>query len=238
VLHFSALSDLIPGAHAEEWQVIRRELCQLDESPKPARGKGAASVPAPDAAHRGAKNYADREDLDSVLGRCQKEGDAIIIGFDGGLAELQNSEWSYLEGRKYKWDWAAGGVGFKLVKNWMLGSVFLEAIATVQNRGGDDRVGQEAEPSAIKPETKTGVKWQGTLKFTDMLALCVRQGDEVLIGFTGGREAFLAKSLNELRARPSYKWDYADNLAGKKRADWLYGADAVHMLRDHHRYAG
>ena len=60
----------------------------------------------------------------------------------------------------------------------------------------------------------------------------------MIIDFTGGKDAFLAKSLDELRARSSYKWDYADNLVGKKRSDWLRGGEVAQMLRDHHGYAG
>lgn len=92
VLPFSALAVSIPGDYAEEWQIIRAQLCQLDGPPKRSRSTAAAPGSKHDPAHRGAKNYASTEDLDSVLGRCREVGDAILVGFDGGLAELLSSE--------------------------------------------------------------------------------------------------------------------------------------------------
>jgi hypothetical protein len=129
-------------------------------------------------------------------------------------------------------------VGFKLAKNWMPGSVFLDAVTTLRNQGRDARRGLPIEPVRSRSVAKPGARWQGTLKFPQMVALCAERGDEVIIGFTGGRTAFLAKTLNDPRARRSYKWDYASNLAGKKRADWLPGGQVIEMLRDHHGYVG
>jgi len=79
--------------------------------------------------------------------------------------------------------------------------------------------------------------WEGTLRFLSMVDLCVQQGDAVVIGFAGGKEAFMRKRLVDLKRRPSYKWDFVENLAGKKRSDWIPGSDVVEMLEGHHRYA-
>ena len=78
--------------------------------------------------------------------------------------------------------------------------------------------------------------WEGTLNFGDMFDLCLKLGDDIMIGFTGGREEFVRRTLSELKKRPSYKWDFAKNTAGKKQSDWLSGATVVEKLKSHHGY--
>lgn len=77
-------------------------------------------------------------------------------------------------------------------------------------------------------------KWQGTLKFDGMVKLCLERGNEIVIGFTGGKEKFSRSNLGKLQNRSHYKWDYKKNLAGKKRSDWLSGASVVEMLKRYH----
>ena len=69
-----------------------------------------------------------------------------------------------------------------------------------------------------------------------MIDLCLKHGDDVLIGFTGGKEEFTRKTLSELQKRSFYKWDFAKNTAGKKLADWLPGSMVIAMLKTHHGY--
>ena len=71
-----------------------------------------------------------------------------------------------------------------------------------------------------------------------MVDLCVERGDAVVVGFTGGKEAFLKMGLVELKRRSSYKWDFTENLAGKRRADWILGSEIVEMLAGRHQYPG
>jgi len=77
-------------------------------------------------------------------------------------------------------------------------------------------------------------KWQGTLKFDGMVRLCLDRGNEIVIGFTGGKEKFSRSTLGELQNRSHYKWDYSKNMAGKKRSDWLSGASVIEMLKRYH----
>ena len=69
-----------------------------------------------------------------------------------------------------------------------------------------------------------------------MVDLCLKHGNDILIGFTGGKSEFTRKTHSDLQKRPSYKWDYAKNTAGKKLADWLPGEAVIEMLKNHHHY--
>jgi hypothetical protein len=90
--------------------------------------------------------------------------------------------------------------------------------------------------SAPVPMPQRQANWQGTLNFPAMFDLCRQRGDEVVIGFTGGKEAFIGKRLFELQNRPSYKWDLAENMARKKWSDWLLGTEVIKMLKSNHGY--
>lgn len=79
--------------------------------------------------------------------------------------------------------------------------------------------------------------WQGTLKFPDMYKLCLQLGDDVIIGFTGGKEAFSTSSLAGLQSRLFYRWDYSKNMAGKKQSDWLPGSLVLEILKSNHNYS-
>lgn len=72
--------------------------------------------------------------------------------------------------------------------------------------------------------------WQGTLKFADMVKLCMERGNDIQIGFTGGRDEFSRRSLAELQKRGSYKWDYTKNWK-KNQADWLTGTTVIELLK-------
>lgn len=80
-------------------------------------------------------------------------------------------------------------------------------------------------------------RWQGTLKFDAMVKLCLNKGDEIVVGFTGGREKFANSHLSELKNRSHYKWDYSTNMSGKKRLDWLPGSTVIEVLRKHQNYS-
>ena len=69
------------------------------------------------------------------------------------------------------------------------------------------------------------------------IAWSLLQGDEIVIGFTGGKEKFANSALSELRNRSHYKWDYSTNISGKKRSDWLPGSTVIETLIKHQNYA-
>lgn len=80
-------------------------------------------------------NYAGRIDFEGILEKCTQEGDKIVVGFDGGLAQLRKTGLSALQDRKYKWDYASGGTGVKQTSNWLHGEEFRKACEEIKNKG-------------------------------------------------------------------------------------------------------
>ncbi len=72
--------------------------------------------------------------------------------------------------------------------------------------------------------------WQGTLKFDEMVNFCQTNGNDIIIGFTGGQSKFASTPLLELQNRSHYKWDYANNMGGKSSSDWLPGTTVLKLL--------
>ena len=225
VFSFGMLSNSITGSFAEEWSVIRSHLCVLDDSSRHSRNHQLASVPVENRA----ANFTDRTDFHSIVDLCKKHGDAIIVGFDGGVVAFASQDLGSLERRMYKWDNVVGGAGNKVLSNWIPGSLFSDIISK--------KNAHPHESPQLNPEPKRATYWEGTLNFGGMFDLCLKHGDDILIGFTGGKEEFTRKTLSELKKRPSYKWDFAKNTAGKKLADWLPGSMVIAMLKTHHGYS-
>ena len=125
VFSFGMLSNSITGSFAEEWSVIRSHLCVLDDSSRRSRNHQLPSVPVDNRA----ANFTDRTDFHSIVDLCKKQGDAIIVGFYGGVVALEGRGLTALEGRTYKWDNITGGIGKKDQKNWIPGSVFSDIIS-------------------------------------------------------------------------------------------------------------
>jgi len=78
--------------------------------------------------------------------------------------------------------------------------------------------------------------WEGTFKFEEMVKFCQAHGDEIIIGFNGGKSQLATKSLSYLENRLHYKWDYVNNIAGKKLSDWISGSQVIRILRRHNKY--
>jgi hypothetical protein len=125
VFSFGMLSNSITGLYAEEWSVIRSHLCLLDNSSRRSRNNQLPSVPVKNRA----ANFVDRVDFLSIVELCKKCGDAVIVGFAGGIAALASQDLASLERRKYKWDNVIGGIGNKVLSNWIPGSVFFDIIS-------------------------------------------------------------------------------------------------------------
>jgi hypothetical protein len=225
VFSFGMLSNSITGSFAEEWNVIRNHLCVLDESSWRSRNQQLISV----SVDNRASNFVDSFDYLSIVELCKKLGDAVVVGFTGGVAGLASQDLASLERRRYKWDNVVGGLGNKVLRNWIPGSVFSDIISKKNTH--------PRESLQLNPVPKRAKYWEGTLNFDGMVNLCQKYGNDILIGFTGGREAFTRKTLSELQKRSSYKWDFAKNKTGKKLADWLPGAFVIAMLKTHHRYS-
>ena len=87
----------------------------------------------------------------------------------------------------------------------------------------------------IHPITRNSASWQETLNFNDMFNLCLQNGDNIIVGFAGGIQAFTRSTISNLLSR-RFKWDYAQNMKGKMYANWLSGSTVLDILREHHEY--
>lgn len=228
VLTFGMLSDAISGPYAEEWKVIHAALCGLDVLSQRSRNQEFMGESVPLAG----MNYQDKMPLDAILDLCSARGDAIVVGFSGGRTALENRPLDELVGRQYKWDEVKGGRGKKDPRNWIPGKTF--AWVVTRKIARSEGTGQTP---ARKP-TKRSVNWSGMVKFDEMVALCQQYGDDILIGFTGGRPAFANSTLVDLKNRQHYKWDYASSTAKRTRANWLTGKTVLELLRQYHGYEG
>jgi hypothetical protein len=226
VLNFKMLSNSITGLFAEEWNSIHACLCTLDDSSRRIRNLQSGIK----LSTNNKMNFAARYNFQSIVDLCKQKSDDIIVGFSGGVDSLANKDLYSLENRMYKWDKTLGGVGTKDPNNWIRGSVFIKII--------EGKITNQKYSSVPNLKPKHSSHWQATLNFNGMFDLCNQHGDDIIIGFTGGKLAFIRKTLLELQKRPSYKWDYAKNTSGKKQSDWLPGETVIEILKNNHGYQG
>lgn len=118
ILSFKDLSDNISHRFAEHWKTIRNRLIQLDGDTRGKRNN------QPETSDR--DNYQARLNYNEIIDQCQKHGDKILVGFEGGVGALKSAQMSSLENRKYKWDFVEGGKGTKDARNWIKGNAFLQ----------------------------------------------------------------------------------------------------------------
>lgn len=75
--------------------------------------------------------------------------------------------------------------------------------------------------------------YRGTCAFDELLEMCRENGQNVLIGFSGGKSQLRASSPSYLRNR-TYKWDDANNTRGKKsRSNWIRGDEFLRIVGRH-----
>ena len=117
-LSFQDLPEEVSGELAVEWRIIRRHLVQLDSITRHSRNG------VPRGGER--RNYGDTCRFEELLSLCEENGNAIVVGFDGGSRKLRVATLDDLNKRAaYKWDRAEGGTGLKDTRNWIPGGKFL-----------------------------------------------------------------------------------------------------------------
>ena len=220
VITFGNLAKKISKPYPDDWEVIHTHLCKLDESSQSSRNR---RYPTSSIEFDG-KNYKDKLTFSPMMDLCEKRGNDILVGFMGGKTELLNSNRAYLENRLYKWDEARGGTGKKEGRNWIPGNEFLRIVTKITKSLGLHQANSTA------PKRARQVNWAGTVKFDDMVALCEEHGDNIVIGFKGGWNAFANTPVEKLRNRSHYKWDYISNMGRKNRSDWLRGKTVLRVL--------
>jgi hypothetical protein len=118
-------------------------------------------------------------------------------------------------------------------KEWRIIHEYLSKLDNLSQSSRNLIISKNQNTKTTSSQSK---RWQGTLKFDAMVELCQTQGDEVVIGFTGGKEKFANSTLSELKNRSHYKWDYSTNMSGKNRSDWLSGSTVLGLLINHQKY--
>jgi len=225
VLTFGMLAKSISGLFAEEWSIIHSRLCELDDLSRNTRNQTS-----PKFQTTSGQNYKEIYSFDAILDLCKKRGDSILVGFMGGISELEKRDLDSLVVRAFKWDESSSSIGKKEICNWIPGFTFLKIVDSKR-----DRVKSTNSDEWITSSNRSG-NWQGTLNFYEMYKLCEEQRDDIIIGFLGGKEAFSNCGLDALKIRPSYKWDYAKNITGKKQSNWLTGTMVIKLLEHFYGY--
>ena len=78
---------------------------------------------------------------------------------------------------------------------------------------------------------KTRPEPEGYLKFDEVVRLCEKYQDEIIVGFTGGEEALIKAPFHRLINRRHYKWDYSKNLQHWNTENWILGGRFLELLR-------
>ena len=71
----------------------------------------------------------------------------------------------------------------------------------------------------------------GYVKFDELVCLCEKYQDEVIIGFMGGEKALINMPLKELNERKHYKWDYSTNIDKWENSNWLSGKRVLELIK-------
>jgi len=121
ILSFNSLSEEIDSSFAEYWKIIRSHLINLDSDTRRKRNNQSETSDR--------DNYQGWLEFNQIIAECQKQGDEILVGFEGGVDALKSAQMSYRQNRKYKWDKSEGGKGTKNARNWIKGNAFLQNIS-------------------------------------------------------------------------------------------------------------
>ena len=119
ILSFQDLPEQIQGPYASEWILLRKYLQMLDYEPE-----GLEKYKTVEERNRGGK----KTDFFGIIDKCKKDGNTIVVGFEGGEDKMRKRNISYLiYERKYQWKDAKIRHG----SNWFPGNEFLEMVKKV-----------------------------------------------------------------------------------------------------------
>lgn len=119
VITWMDIAEMAEQLQGKEAYMVQRLRCALDRYAIEFGGGEAGP------------NWAGIEGLTAVLQRCRTYGASVVVGYAGGEAELRQRPRPELNDRRFKWDWASGGVGKKLPKNWLPGNRFSEIVTSL-----------------------------------------------------------------------------------------------------------
>ncbi len=169
------------------------------------------------------KIYSGKCSFTEVIKLCEDEGDKIIVGFTGGINELNNSDYSNLVCRDFKWDYH-NNMGGKTKSNWLNGVLFLKIVnGLAKNRNS------EVTSTSLNYHPKSK-NYADTNDFDEIKSLCYTHRDKILVGFTGGKNELQVASLKDLETR-KFKYDFKNELQGKKTmSNWINGKVFIDII--------
>jgi hypothetical protein len=167
----------------------------------------------------GGVNYSRQCGFAETMRLCREHGEAIVVGFSGGISKLIRSTEAYLLERSYKLDSATDGTGKKNLSNWLSGAEFYQTVQQLRSNDTTSLASTQTRATS-KPRTKN---YSANCGFNELVEMCRNRGKELLIGFSGGERQLRSSSDAYLRER-TYKWDHASGSSGKKnRSNWIRG---------------
>lgn len=151
---------------------------------------------------------------------CRARGRNIWVQFEGGTEALERAPLAQLRQMPFRWtDIPQDGRG------WIDGEVF-RAITSSQKRG----VATQAFGTGRNEDLKNYYDRASSLG--EMLRICDREGDRILVGFEGGRGALRRSTPPVLQARQFFKWDYLAHPVGiKDHSNWIRGDEFAAIVR-------
>ncbi len=169
---FQDLSPKISSSLNENWQILREKLISLDSDTRNIRNGTAKTVKV--------RNYKFKVDYKSIITQCEINGDLIRIGFDGGVKALKSSSFSDLQSRKdYKYDDSECKQG-KDLKNWILGTRFLEIVCAL--RASDQQIEGIENENISTGHHRFALTAVQTKRiedyFAEQTAICRQQGED------------------------------------------------------------
>lgn len=84
--------------------------------------------------------------------------------------------------------------------------------------------------SRNKPSNSSKM-YSGKCSFEDIMKLCKNEGDNIIIGFTGGYKELINSNYGYLVTR-DFKWDHYNSLKGKIPSNWLKGTFFLNAVTD------
>jgi hypothetical protein len=149
--------------------------------------------------------------------RCNAQGDAIHVILDGGYDSLVDLELSTI--RSMPWKFHPADAGSEHV-SCVRGLLFLAIVK-----------GKEKSTFAAAAGASIGRNYIDQVTYSEMVAICRRQGAAVIIGVEGGGARKLRRmSSGEITSR-LYKYDFAaDPIPPKDFSNWSPGDVVLRTL--------
>lgn len=160
--------------------------------------------------------------LNDVIAQCQQAGRQISVAHHGGEKSLLRLTPEHLRAMHFTVNFRPASAGSE--PDSIPGHRFLTLVRLILNAG------RPAPATSGTPKTYRGTNYAGKFGFGTMVAACQQHGDEIMIGFDGGRSGFHATPAERLKVR-DYKFDWTAGPTGRKTpSNWFTGTQFLALL--------